>query len=302
MLTLFPAAGQSGDKFSLEDIYKNGRFAARGIDNLRSSADGIHYTLLERENGSYSVNEYPLLRRSENRHPFLLARHSRIGWQKNIRIRNKPVPGTQTLLETEHEPVFRRSFLARYYVFDRDKGTSEILDTSKVQQPAFSPDGTKVAYSKDNDIYYKDLASGNIVRVTRDGRHGHVINGTADWVYEEEFAVVRMFGWSPSGGHIAYVRFDESAVPVYGMDIYGESLYPVRQTFKYRKSRGEQLVRQSAHIPSGRFFSHKNRHGQPWRLLHPAHKMGPRSRPLGLFRHEPRTEPSGSLFNGPARR
>ena len=58
MLTLLPAAGQSGDKFSLEDIYKNGRFAARGIDNLRSSADGIHYTLLERENGSYSVNEY----------------------------------------------------------------------------------------------------------------------------------------------------------------------------------------------------------------------------------------------------
>lgn len=246
MLTLFPAAGQSGDKFSLEDIYKNGRFTARGIDNLRSSADGIHYTLLERENGNYSVNEY---RYSDGVKTGTLFSSRGIPGLDGRRIYGYEISpsGDKILLETEHEPVFRRSFLARYYVFDRDKGTSEILDTSKVQQPAFSPDGTKVAYSKDNDIYYKDLASGNIVRVTRDGRHGHVINGTADWVYEEEFAVVRMFGWSPSGGHIAYVRFDESAVPVYGMDIYGESLYPVRQTFKYPKA-GENNSCVSLHI------------------------------------------------------
>lgn len=246
MLTLLPAAGQSGDKLSLEDIYKNGRFAARGIDNLRSSADGVHYTLLEKENGSYSVNEY---RYSDGVKTGTLFSSRGIPVLDGRSISGYEISpsGDKILLETEREPVFRRSFLARYYVFDTDKGTAGILDTSKVQQPAFSPDGTKIAYCKANDIYYKDLASGNTVRVTRDGQPGHVINGTADWVYEEEFAVVRMFGWSPSGGHIAYVRFDESHVPVYGMDIYGESAYPSRQTFKYPKA-GENNSRVSLHV------------------------------------------------------
>ena len=249
MLTLFPAAGQSGDKFSLEDIYKNGRFAARGIDKLSSSAGGIHYTLLERENGSYSVNEY---RYSDGVKTGTLFSSRGIPGLDGRRIYGYEISpsGDKILLETEHEPVFRRSFLARYYVFDRDKGTSEILDTSKVQQPAFSPDGTKVAYSKDNDIYYKDLASGNIVRVTRDGRHGHVINGTADWVYEEEFACRDGFRWSPDGQYIAYWQSDTKGTGVFDIINNVDSIYPTILHFPYPKAGSTNSAVKVGYLPA----------------------------------------------------
>ena len=121
--------------------------------------------------------------------------------------------GNKILLETEHTPIYRRSYTAVCYVYDSKKDSVTPLACSQaVMCPTFSPDGTRVAYSLSNDLYIQDLSTLKITRLTSYGRHGSIINGTADWVYEEEFSIVKMYDWSPSGRYIGYVRSDESRV------------------------------------------------------------------------------------------
>jgi dipeptidyl-peptidase-4 len=117
-------------------------------------------------------------------------------------------------------------------------GQKDLLDTGKVLHPTFSPDGSKVAFVKDNNLYYKDLVSGKTVAVTADGRRNKIINGNCDWVYEEEFEFTRAYQWSPDSRYIAFYRFDETAVAQYTMTVY-DNLYPTPYQYKYPKA-GEQ--------------------------------------------------------------
>ena len=116
-----------------------------------------------------------------------------------------------------------------------------------IQEPTFSPDGSKVAYGYNNNIYVRDLASGTTTEVTTDGKKNRIINGITDWVYEEEFGFVRAFDWNAAGTHIAYIRFDETQVPEFSMDVYGKDLYQTQQVFKYPKA-GEQNATVSLHL------------------------------------------------------
>jgi len=115
-----------------------------------------------------------------------------------------------------------------------------VFDGRPVQNPALSPDGSRIAFVYQNNLYVQELpASGNApgatVQVTTSGKSNAIIHGATDWVYEEEFGFPEGFYWSPDGARIAYYSFDESAVPVYGMDMYG-GLYPRRVEFKYPKA------------------------------------------------------------------
>ena len=156
--------------------------------------------------------------------------------------------GNKILLETEHTPIYRRSYTAVCYVYDSKKDSVTPLACSQaVMCPTFSPDGTRVAYSLSNDLYIQDLSTLKITRLTSDGRHGSIINGTADWVYEEEFSIVKMYDWSPSGRYIGYVRSDESRVMLYDMPMYYQGTYPSLYTFKYPKA-GYENSTVSVHI------------------------------------------------------
>src|SRR5690606_1534249 len=121
------------------------------------------------------------------------------------------------------------------------------ISENKIQEPTFSPDGTKVAYVYDNNIYIKDLNSGNEIQVTKDGKKNEIINGITDWVYEEEFGFVRAFDWNAAGDHLAFLRFAEVNVPEFSMDMFGEDLYPTATTFKYPKA-GEENAKISLHL------------------------------------------------------
>ena len=103
-----------------------------------------------------------------------------------------------------------------------------------------------VAFVRDNNLFIKDLVSGEENMVTDDGKAGHIINGTTDWVYEEEFGFTKGFSWSPDGSKIAYYRFDESDVMEYGMQMWGE-LYPEIYRYKYPKA-GEKNSLVSIHV------------------------------------------------------
>ena len=154
----------------------------------------------------------------------------------------------RVLITTDERPIYRHSRRAKVYVFDRGTGAVTALDTVGDQQEArFSPDGRKVAYVRDNDLYYRDLASGRTTRVTRDGERDAIINGLTDWVYEEEFGLPHAFVWSPDSRSILFVRFDERAVPEFAMDIYTDTTYPERRTWRYPKV-GEPNATVSAHV------------------------------------------------------
>ncbi len=143
---------------------------------------------------------------------------------------------SKLLLATQLKQIYRHSSVGTYYVYDINAKKLNLLTEDKVQEPTFNNEGTKVAYGFENNLYVKDLASGTIKQITKDGKKNSVINGITDWVYEEEFAFVRAFDWNKTGDKIAFIRFDETNVPEYSMDIMGEDLYPTQQVFKYPKA------------------------------------------------------------------
>lgn len=148
------------------------------------------------------------------------------------------------LIPVNLDHVYRRSPRADYYVYDiATKKTMRLSTGSKQMFPHFSPDGKKVAFVKDNNVWYKDLSTGEEVSVTTDGAANTYKNGWADWVYEEEFSKADFFDWSANSQYLAYVRFDESRVKEFGMDYFKGDLYPERYTFKYPKAgEGNSIV------------------------------------------------------------
>lgn len=156
---------------------------------------------------------------------------------------------TKLLVATGMKKVYRRSFTAKYYIVDLEtKKYEPLFDKEPKEMLAeFSPDGSKVGFVYENNVYYKKLSSGEVVQVTNDGSKNGVLNGTTDWVYEEEFSITKAFHWSPKGTKIAYLKFDESEVNDFTMFYYRNELYPQEYTFKYPKA-GEDNSELSLHI------------------------------------------------------
>ncbi|WP_167596175.1 S9 family peptidase [Leeuwenhoekiella sp. ZYFB001] len=230
---------------TLEEIY-DGTFRMQYLDRLHSMNNGKEYAVLntDRNTGTKTLDVYSY----------------KTGEKVNTLINSSEIDGldyfigytlsadeSKALLSTKLRSIYRRSSLGVYYVYDLE--TKELVQVAEeaIQEPTFSPDASKVAYGRDNNIYIKDLSSGSTTQVTTDGAKNKVINGITDWVYEEEFAFVRAFDWNASGDKIAYIRFDESEVPEFSMDVFGNELYPSKDTFKYPKA-GETNATVSLHI------------------------------------------------------
>ena len=140
------------------------------------------------------------------------------------------------LLATEIESIYRYSKKAIYYVFNIQNNKIKKLSDNKVRYPTFSPDGTKVAFVFENNLYIKDITNGKENQITFDGKKNNIINGASDWVYEEEFKLVRGFEWSGDSRTIAFYKFDESHVKEFSMDKFNGNLYPTQEVFKYPKA------------------------------------------------------------------
>ncbi|MDM1401787.1 S9 family peptidase [Myroides odoratimimus] len=153
----------------------------------------------------------------------------------------------QLLIGTNTTPIYRRSALTDFYLFNPTKNSLVKIADHKISEPTFSNDGSKIAYAYQNNLYIYDIASQKTQQITNDGKKNQIINGISDWVYEEEFGIVRMFDWNKNGDKIAYIKFDETDVPEYSMDVYGTGLYPTQDKFKYPKA-GEKNSLVSIHI------------------------------------------------------
>ncbi|MBR6249641.1 MAG: S9 family peptidase [Bacteroidales bacterium] len=153
--------------------------------------------------------------------------------------------GTKLLIAFNSERIYRRSFLADYYIYNINYNELKPLDENGKQRDAvFSPNGWLVAYVRDNNLYIKKLRYNSISPVTTDGEPNKIINGACDWVYEEEFSTPAIFSWSPDSKELAYVRFDESEVQEFSFPMYAASnpgyadnkLYPGEYKYKYPKA------------------------------------------------------------------
>ncbi len=153
---------------------------------------------------------------------------------------------TKLILGIDSKKVYRWSFKATYYAYDIASKKLTLIGKD-IQEPTFSPDSKKVAYAKGNNLYIKNLSSNAVTQVTRDGKTNSIINGTTDWVYEEEFGFVRAFQWSPDSRFVAFLRFDESKVREFSMNVTGNELYPTQHVFKYPKA-GEDNAKVSLHL------------------------------------------------------
>ena len=220
-------------KITLEDIWLNNTFETSSLEAFHSMKNGDFYTVLNHNSyGTYMDKyDYKTLEKIET---IVLGKDlEKIKYFEDYAFNNDE---TKLIIGVDLEPIFRRSKKGLYYVYDIPNKKLDIISERSIQEPTFSPDGHKIAYVHENNLYVKDLKTRETIQITQDGKKNSIINGITDWVYEEEFSVVRAFDWNASSNQLAFLRFDETEVPQFSMDVYGDGLYPAQQTFKYPKA------------------------------------------------------------------
>lgn len=227
---------QNATKITVEDIWMKYSFGCDSPDEMTSMQDGRYYTLLE--DGSL-INKYEYksalkVANTVNANEIInpITKKTFEGIDQYFFSKNEK----KILLSTESKHIYRRSKEAWFWIYDINSKKIEPLFTEGKQQLAeFSPDGSKVAFVYKNNLYVKELNSGKITAITTDGKDREIINGTTDWVYEEELDITKGFSWSDDSKMIAFMRFDESKVKEFSMTKWGK-LYPEEHKYKYPKA------------------------------------------------------------------
>ncbi len=244
-ITLFTLS--FSQELSVAKIWKEYAFFGKSVDGFRSMNDGNYFSKITGNSiTKHKFSDY----KGEGE---LLITESDLTYKgKKINFDDYYFNSDETkvLFTTETQSIYRHSYSAVYYLYDLNTKKTEPLDEERQPQTLaeYSPDGKKVGYIFENNLYIKDLASGKVVAVTTDGERNKIINGTTDWVYEEEFAIIKGYEWSPDSKYIGFLRFDESAVKEFNMTYY-EDLYPDLYTFKYPKA-GEDNSKVTLHMYS----------------------------------------------------
>lgn len=229
-------------KVTLQDV-ANGTYRAQSIQGLKPMLDGEHYTQISKDHKRIVKYSFKTGKEVEAIFDVTKARNCEL---KRFDDYIMSPDESLILIQTETQPIYRRSFTAVYYLYNVKNRTLEPLSNNGPQQvPLFSPDSHQIAFVRNNNIYLIKLLFGNSEsQVTKDGEYNKVLNGIPDWVYEEEFAFNRAFDFSADSRMIAYIRFDESRVPMYSFQWYkgmapektAYATYPGSYDYKYPKS------------------------------------------------------------------
>lgn len=222
LLLPFLATAQSKE-ITLEDIYKKGTFVGERIpavfDNSRKDPEIKPEDLKDESGKSIGVPD-DIIHSAANPNIVLI--------RKNI------------------ESIYRHSTKSFVYMYDITAKKLTRLDNEKLMHPTISPDGSKIAFVKNNNMVLYDIATRSARAITTDGKWNFIINGNCDWVYEEEFSFTQAYQWSPKGNYIAYYRFDESNVKEYQFTQF-DNTYNKQYTYKYPKA-GEENSKIEIHI------------------------------------------------------
>ena len=244
LLTLGTALAQS-DQITLEELWLRYQYYPQRPSEFRWMQDDRYYSVLEQGQG---IDRYEVEAEAKAGRMVDFDELDLPGIDaSSISSYEFSADEQMVLLQANVESIYRRSRRQTCLVVDlASREVVTIHDGEQVINPTFSPDGSKLGFVFGNNLYFTDLETGQETQVTSDGQPNEIINGLTDWVYEEEFALVQAFAWSPDGQRIAYYRFDEAHVPEFSMPLYN-GLYPEPYTFKYPKA-GEQNAFVSLHV------------------------------------------------------
>ena len=235
LLQIFNLSAQNNFKeITLDDIYRSGKFTPEYVYGMRPLNDGEHYCMMQED--SLNVYSYKTGDRTET----LVTASQLIPENDTVPISMRKFRFSknekQILFATETESIYRHSSKSAFYIYDiESEKLTKLSDEGKQRLATISPDGSKVAFVRKNNIYIKDLEKNTEFQITSDGLYNNIIYGTTDWVYEEEFGFTKAFFWSPDGSKIAFYRFDESEVKEYELTTWGD-LYPEHHKYKYPKA------------------------------------------------------------------
>ena len=236
ILLFFNLIGAQDLSLDLGELME-GKYDPNRLEAIRSMRNGEYYTVLE-ENKTFNTNSLVSYAYSNTLERKVLIDSNRFPEKNKISGYTFSNDEQKILFETLTDNIYRRSKQAIYWIYDIKTNLLEKLFDQKVQEPLFSPDGSKVAYVYRRNLFIKNLDLDIVKQITYDGDY-QTINGITDWVYEEEFGFVRAFDWSQDSNQIVYMRFDESNVPIFSMDVYGNQTYPFPYMFRYPKA-GEE--------------------------------------------------------------
>ena len=238
------AAFSQKKQITVDEIYGE-VFKTKGMEALRSMKNGKHYTILNLDEttkkASIDKYDYETLNKLET----IVSSSTLNGL--DFESYTFSDDESKLLLATEVEDIYRHSRFGIYYVYDIVSKSIVKISDHKIRSPALAPNGKKVAYVFENNIHLMDIDTKNTEQITIDGERNKIINGVTDWVYEEEFSFVRAFQWNSNGTKIAFLRFDETKVPLFSMDVFGAGLYPTEEEFKYPKA-GEENAEVTLHL------------------------------------------------------
>ena len=236
---------------TLEDIWQKGKYFGTSAEAMRFAKDDNYCYVLEPIADSDTLGIFKIAVRNASR--VLIA--TSFQWQyegQMLLVEDFQFSPNEKmiLLQTATEPIYRRSSKANYYIFDLT--TKKIIPLSlygKQSNPAFSPDGSMVGFTRDNNLFYFNINTQKETAITTDGVKNAIINGSTDWVYEEEFEFAQAYFWSPDSKRMVYYKFDETLVPQYAMQTWGGALYPAFNQYKYPKA-GEKNAKVSLAVYS----------------------------------------------------
>lgn len=249
LLGLLPLGllGQNGQKTPTLDEIVGGRFYARGAGSgMRSMTDGLHYTSISQRGDALLRYSFATGQLVDTLFSCKTARECEFARFDDYEISDS---GHHILIHTDQTPIYRRSTKSTVYHYDVRRNRVEPLSQQGglIQIPTLSPDGRMVAFVRQGDIFIKKFDFDTEVRVTTDGKVNAIMNGTTDWVYEEEFSVTKLMSWSEDSECLAFVRTNERAVPEMRLTTYKNELYPSSYDYKYPKA-GEDNALVSVHL------------------------------------------------------
>lgn len=240
-LLLVSLAAWSQETLELADIYKNGTYSAKRYGPVRWMKDNNGYSTLERnsELGGVDIVRYEAT--SGQRSVLVSAdRLVPAGETKPLSISNYEwsADNTKLLVFTNTRKVWRYHTRGDYWVLDLQSGKltqlGKSIERTTMMFAKFSPDATRVAYVSKNNIYVENIKSGAITPLTSDGSES-IVNGTFDWVYEEELSCRDGFRWSPDGTQIAYWQSNTEGIGTFYMINNVDSIYSTLIPLPYPK-------------------------------------------------------------------
>ena len=252
LFSVLNCISQTHNALKLEDFIVSNTFRSKTIEGINSMNDGIHFTSLKNEN---SIVKYAY-KTGEAVDTIFCTKNIKDCEFQNFSAYSLSDNEMRILIETDKKKIYRHSYTANYFIWDiLTKSLTKLSENGAQQAATFSPDGERVAFVRDNNIFIKTIRFGTEQQVTFDGKKNEIINGIPDWVYEEEFSYNKAFDWSPDSKMLAFVKFNETDVPEFIMPIYKglspenieNALYPGKTTFKYPKA-GEKNSEVSVHI------------------------------------------------------